>query len=85
MKAFMIHPTPETLAAAHPYSSRMSAEEAEEAAETAEIFAKTAERVKRTACCDWPAKITREIADFAQAVAKFKAEQEAVAAVGDRK
>ena len=86
MKAFMAHPTSEMLATAHPYSSRMSAEEAAEAAEAAdnaEVFAKTAETIAANAkkngvvqatqeSCDWSAKITREIADFARAVAAFK-------------
>ena len=99
MKAFMAHPTSERLALAHPYSSRMSTEEAEEAAEIAEFFAKAAQTTAEDVntkkfvnkatkeSCHWSATITREVADFAQAVATFKAEQEAVAttAAGDKK
>lgn len=89
MKEFIAAPSAERLAAAHPYSSRMSVHQALEAAETAELFAKNADVMAADVKShhfvgdiikenyDWTKQITRELAEFAQAVARFKEAEEA--------
>ncbi|HLB34391.1 MAG TPA: hypothetical protein VJK54_09195, partial [Chthoniobacterales bacterium] len=88
MKEFIAHPSEATLRATGKSSvMAMTADEAEEAVETAEIFAKIAadgaakgREYKFNAAdqenLDWSETITREIVEFARAVATFKAAQQ---------
>ena len=88
MKEFIARPSETTLRATGKSSViAMTAEEAEEAVETAEIFAKIAADAAKfgrdenidsalPGNCDWSETITREIVEFARAVAAFKAAQQ---------
>ncbi|HLB33304.1 MAG TPA: hypothetical protein VJK54_03610, partial [Chthoniobacterales bacterium] len=95
MKEFIAHPSEATLrATGKSVAIAMSSSEAEEALETAEIFAKISSdgaelgRKKRMNAAtqeniDWSATITREIVEFARAVANFKKQQEKLSSFPD--
>ncbi|HLB33502.1 MAG TPA: hypothetical protein VJK54_04635, partial [Chthoniobacterales bacterium] len=88
MKEFIAHPSEATLRATGKSSViAMTPDEADEAVETAEIFAKIAADAAKLGRdkninaalqenCNWSETITREIVEFARAVATFKAAQQ---------